>query len=330
MYFKENIPILLLFAAFNIVILLIGILDSSIPNVAVTYIFLFNLLIFVVYMIWDYMRKRSFNNELLKLGSLNDIAVMSKGNTPAQRHIYVKLDELRVEHQHTVDKESRKTRENLDELTRFIHDMKMPVTTMKLMIDDLDGSDRQKLSGEWTRLNGMLNEILYLKRLPNIKNDLYIEDIDIEKILNTSIKKLRDICMEKNIGFDIHLHEKNVHTDRKWLQFVMDQIITNSVKYSSDNDIVIKSQVTAGRMQLSVTDYGRGIKEKDIHRIFEAGFTSTSDHHDDQSTGMGMYLTKEVCVALAINIDVTSVYGDYTTVTLTFSKANEFSKITMK
>ena len=74
----------------------------------------------------------------------------------------------------------------------------------------------------------------------------------------------------------------------------------------------------------------RGIKEKDIHRIFEAGFTSTSDHHDDQSTGMGMYLTKEVCVALAINIDVTSVYGDYTTVTLTFSKANEFSKITMK
>src|SRR5699024_1198 len=94
MYFKENIPILLLFAAFNIVILLIGILDSSIPNVAVTYIFLFNLLIFVVYMIWDYMRKRSFNNELLKLGSLNDIAVMSKGNTPAQRHI--RSEERRV------------------------------------------------------------------------------------------------------------------------------------------------------------------------------------------------------------------------------------------
>ena len=330
MYFKENIPILLLFGVFNMVILLIGFLDNSIPNIAVTYIFLFNLLIFIVYIIWDYTRKQSFNNELLKLGSLNDIAVMSKGNTPAQRHIYETLEELRTEHQNTVDKESRKTRENLDELTRFIHDMKMPVTTMKLMIDDLKGPDRQKLAGEWTRLNGMLNEILYLKRLPNIKNDLYIENMSLETILNTSIKKLRDICMEKNIGFDIHLHEKNVHTDRKWLQFVMDQIITNSVKYSSDNDIVIKSQVTAGRMQLSVTDYGRGIKEKDIHRIFEAGFTSTSDHHDDQSTGMGMYLTKEVCDALAINIDVTSVYGDYTTVTLTFSKANEFSKITMK
>src|SRR5699024_1429810 len=183
MYFKENIPILLLFAAFNIVILLIGILDSSIPNVAVTYIFLFNLLIFIVYMIWDYTRKRSFNNELLKLGSLNDIAVMSTGNTPAQRHIYVQLDELRVQHQHTVDKESRRTGEKLAEMARFSHDMKMPVTTMKLMIDALDGSDRQKLSGGWTRLNGMLNEILYLKRLPNIKNDLYIEDIDIEKIL---------------------------------------------------------------------------------------------------------------------------------------------------
>ena len=330
MYVKENIPVFLLFLSFNATILLIGYLDNSIPHVAVIYIFLFNLLIFLVYIIWDYGRKKSFSSDFRNLETLDDVVGIAEGNTPQQRVIYEKLDEMRLTHQLELDKESQKTRENLDELTRFIHDMKMPVTTMKLMIDDLNDVERSKINAEWTRLNSMLNEVLYLKRLPNIKNDLYIEQINLAELLNTSIKKLRDICIKKNIGFDIQLHEKEIHTDRKWMQFVLDQIITNSVKYSEDNDIVISSQVIKKQMILKVTDYGRGIKEKDIGRIFEAGFTSTSNHDDEQSTGMGLYLTKEVCEVLGINIDVKSVYGDYTTVTLTFNQANEFTKITMK
>lgn len=330
MYVKENIPVFLLFLGFNSAILLIGYIDNSIPNVAVIYIFFFNLLILLVYIIWDYTRKKSFSSDFLNLETLDDAVVMSEGNTPMQRKVYQKLDELRLAHQRELDKESQKTRENLDELTRFIHDMKMPVTTMKLMIDDLNGTERHKLSTEWTRLNSTLNEVLYLKRLPNIKNDLYIEQINLAELLNTSIKKLRDICLQKNIGFDIRLHEPEVHTDRKWMQFVLDQIITNSVKYSKDEDIVISGQVIKKQMILTVTDYGRGIKEKDAGRIFESGFTSTSDHDDDQSTGMGLYLTKEVCDVLGINIDVQSVYGEYTTITLTFNQANKFTEITMK
>ena len=330
MYVKENIPVFLLFLVFNAVILLIGYIDNSIPNVAVIYIFLFNLFIFIIYIAWDFIRRKRFNNDFQNLETLDDVVGMAPGTTPVQREIYAKLDEMRLTHQHELDKESQKTRENLDELTRFIHDMKMPVTTMKLMIDDLDGAERNKISTEWTRLNSMLNEVLYLKRLPNIKNDLYIEQINLAELLNASIKKLRDICMKKNIGFDIRLHESEVHTDRKWMQFVLDQIITNSVKYSEDNDIVINGQVIKKQMIVKVTDYGRGIKEKDVGRIFESGFTSTSDHDDEQSTGMGLYLTKEVCDVLGVNIDVQSVYDEYTTVTLTFNQANEFTEITMK
>ena len=330
MYIKENIPVFLLFSVFNLVILLIGFIDNSIPNIAVLYIFIFNLLIFIIYIVWDLIRRKQFTSDLAHLESLDDVVGMSSGSTPEQRMIYDKLDELRRTHQNELDRESQRTRENLDELTRFIHDMKMPVTTMKLMIDDLDGAERNKISTEWTRLNSMLNEVLYLKRLPNIKNDLYIEQINLAELLNASIKKLRDICMKKNIGFDIRLHESEVHTDRKWMQFVLDQIITNSVKYSEDNDIVINGQVIKKQMIVKVTDYGRGIKEKDVGRIFESGFTSTSDHDDEQSTGMGLYLTKEVCDVLGVNIDVQSVYDEYTTVTLTFNQANEFTEITMR
>lgn len=330
MYIKENTPVFLLFGGFNLLILLIGFIDNSIPNVAVLYIFFFNLLIFITYIAWDFIRRKQFTSGFQNLTSLDDIVGMPPGNTPEQRMIYEKLDEMRLAHQHELDRESQRTRENLDELTRFIHDMKMPVTTMKLMIDDLNGEQKTKLNAEWTRLNSMLNEVLYLKRLPNIQNDLYIEEINLAELLNTSIKKLRDICMQKNIGFDIELSEPVVHTDRKWMQFVLDQIITNSVKYSENNDIVIHGNMADEQMKLTITDYGRGIKQKDIDRIFESGFTSTSNHDDAQATGMGLYLTKEVCDVLDINIEASSQYGEFTTVTLTFNQANEFTRITMK
>ena len=208
--------------------------------------------------------------------------------------------------------------------------MKMPVTTMKLMIDDLEGTDHDKLASEWTRLNNMLNEVLYLQRLPNIKNDLYIERLNINDLVKRSILKLRSICIRKNIGFDVNFQTDYIYSDKKWLQFVIDQILANCVKYSSDNDIVIVGIMEDEHFKLSVTDFGRGIKAKDIDNIFQAGFTSTSDHDDDQSTGMGLYLSKEVCDILNIKLTAQSEYQEYTTMTLSFNKANNFSNITMK
>ena len=330
MYVKENIPVFLLFLVFNAVILLIGYIDNSIPNVAVIYIFLFNLLIFIIYIAWDFIRRKRFNNDFQNLETLDDVLGMAAGNTPVQREIYAKLDEMRLTHQHELDKESQKTRENLDELTRFIHDMKMPVTTMKLMIDDLDGAERNKISTEWTRLNSMLNEVLYLKRLPNIKNDLYIESIDLNTLLNNSIRKLREVCIQKNIGFDIDVQENMVYTDMKWCQFIIDQLITNGVKYSENNDIVICSSTVDGFTRLTITDYGRGIEKRDLERIFEAGFTSTENHDDEQATGMGLYIAKNVAETLNVKLTAASSYGEYTTMILEFNKENKFTHLTAK
>ena len=330
MYFKENISVIILFLIMNSFIVLVGLVDSGIPNVSIIYLVLFNLLILVIYLAWDFNRKRVFSKEFDGLMTLNDIEGINKPHVNAQKQVYEKLDELRTYHQTLLEEEAGKTKENLDELTRFIHDMKMPVTTMKLMIDDLEGTDHDKLASEWTRLNNMLNEVLYLQRLPNIKNDLYIERLNINDLVKRSILKLRSICIRKNIGFDVNFQTDYIYSDKKWLQFVIDQILANCVKYSSDNDIVIVGIMEDEHFKLSVTDFGRGIKAKDIDNIFQAGFTSTSDHDDDQSTGMGLYLSKEVCDILNIKLTAQSEYQEYTTMTLSFNKANSFSNITMK
>ena len=330
MYFKENISVIILFLIMNSFIVLVGLVDSGIPNVSIIYLVLFNLLILIIYLVWDFNRKRVFSKEFDGLMTLNDLEGIDKPYVKAQKQVYEKLDELKIYHQTLLEEEAGRTKENLDELTRFIHDMKMPVTTMKLMIDDLEGTDHDKLASEWTRLNNMLNEVLYLQRLPNIKNDLYIERLNINDLVKRSILKLRSICIRKNIGFDVNFETDYIYSDKKWLQFVIDQILANCVKYSSDNDIVIVGIMEDEHFKLSVTDFGRGIKAKDIDNIFQAGFTSTSDHDDDQSTGMGLYLSKEVCDILNIKLTAQSEYQEYTTMTLSFNKANSFSNITMK
>lgn len=330
MYFKENISVSILFLVMNAFIVLIGLLDRGIPNVSIIYMILFNLLVFIIYLAADYIRKKQFQNDFDALTSLNEVEAIDRPSVKNQSDVYDKLDELRIYHQSVLEDEAGRTKENLDELTRFIHNMKMPVTTMKLMIDDLDGEDHDKLKREWTRLNNMLNEVLYLQRLPNIKNDLYIEKFNVNDLIKHAILKLRSVCMEKNIGFDVELNSELVYSDKKWLQFVLDQILTNSVKYSSDNDIKIVGDIVDSHYQLSITDYGRGIKNKDINRIFESGFTSTSNHDDEQATGMGLYLSEEVCKVLNISLSAESTFGEYTTMTLKFQKANTFSDSTMK
>ncbi|WP_027963755.1 sensor histidine kinase [Halalkalibacillus halophilus] len=327
MYMKQILPWLILFIGFNLSILLLGLLDTDIPNFSVIYIVIMNTVILSLFLLWDFSRGRNYWRELMKIEKIDETDSLPEPETPYQQRLNDQLSVMKRHHNQILESESKKTAENLDELTRWIHDMKMPMTTMKLLIDDLDRSKGARLEEEWLRLDATLNEMLFERRLVNISNDLYIETVDIEEILSNTIRKLRTICIEKGIGFDIELNITHIETDLKWFSFMVDQIIGNSVKYSRDSDITISSDVSEGWAKLEITDYGRGIKAEDLPRVFEAGFTSTSDHGDMRATGMGMYLTKEAANAMDIAIDITSIYGEGTTITLTFPKKNTFQQV---
>jgi OmpR family two-component system bacitracin resistance sensor histidine kinase BceS len=216
-----------------------------------------------------------------------------------------------------------------DELLSWIHEVKTPLTAMHLMIDRLDDELlKSHLTYEWLRIHLLLDQQLHQRRMPFIENDLYIEKTDLETIIFDEIKTLRSWCIQKRIGFDIQLDVTEVLSDAKWLAFIMRQLLTNSIKYSENSDIMIYSHERAGQTVLEVQDSGRGIDPKDLSRIFDKGFTSTTNHRDSAATGMGLYLTKNAAEPLFISIDVKSELGTGTTVTLTFPKRNDFVNIT--
>ena len=187
---------------------------------------------------------------------------------------------------------------------------------------------KSHLKYEWLRIHLLLDQQLHQKRMSFMENDLYIEDTDLESVIFQEIKTLQSWCIQKGIGFDIQLEVTNVLSDAKWLAFMIRQLLTNAVKYSSLTDIAILSEKRNGKVTLIIQDFGRGIDSRDLPRIFEKGFTSTTDHHDHASTGMGLYLTKRVSEPLLISIDIDSKRGEGTTVTLTFPEKNDFVQLT--
>ena len=216
-----------------------------------------------------------------------------------------------------------------DELLSWIHEVKTPLTAMQLMIDRLDNETmKSHLIYEWLRIHLLLDQQLHQKRIPFIENDLYIEITDLKVLITKEIKDLQSWCIQKGIGFDLHLEVTEVLSDAKWLAFIIRQLLTNAVKYSEASDIIIKSYQQDEQTILEVEDFGRGIDPKDLPRIFDKGFTSTTKHQDNAATGMGLYLAKKAAKPLLIHIDVHSKLGEGTTFTLTFPKRNEFVHIT--
>lgn len=199
---------------------------------------------------------------------------------------------------------------------------------MHLIMETIDDQSlKSRLDYEWLRVHLLLDRQLHQKRMSFIENDLSLEALELKPLIFKELKDLQSWCIPKGIGFDIQLEAGEVLSDAKWLSFIMRQLLTNAVKYSEASDILIKSYEQDGQVHLAVQDFGRGIDPKDIPRVFDKGFTSTTEHHDQAATGMGLYLAKKAAKPLLIHIEVDSKPGTGTTFTLIFPKRNEFSRV---
>ncbi|MFD6206959.1 sensor histidine kinase [Peribacillus sp. NPDC060253] len=328
-YFAERISWITFYIFLHLFIIFVAFLDSAIPLKPILYIVFLSLILFSIFLIFRYKKETFFYKSLEAREGNLDITNIAGPESP-----FEKIIENSIINQTELLKQSasigRMTLEQeKDELLSWIHEVKTPLTAMHLMIDRLDDDLlKSHLTYEWLRIHLLLDQQLHQRRMPFIENDLYIENADLEIIIFDEIKTLQSWCIQKGIGFDIQLDVTEVLSDAKWLAFIMRQILTNSIKYSENADITINSYIQDEQTILEVKDSGRGIDPKDLPRIFDKGFTSTTNHRDNAATGMGLYLTKNAAASLLITIDVKSELGVGTIMTLTFPKRNEFVNIT--
>ncbi|MGG1514448.1 sensor histidine kinase [Paenibacillus oryzisoli] len=330
-YLIERLSWLLMFAVAQVLVLLIAYLDYAIPFEPLLYIVFLTTLLFVIFLTWRYKKETSFIKRLQDWENSLDVSGIGEASSPFERTIEQALTDQTNRLRQLASQQQIALEQEKDELLSWIHEVKTPLTAMHLMIGRLgDEALKASLTFEWLRIHHLLDQQLHQQRLPSIENDIFIENVDLEPLLYMEIKSLQSWCMQKGIGFDVQLDAAEALSDAKWLAFIVRQILTNAVKYSDKEapDIIVRSFSQDERVVFEVADFGRGIDPKDLPRIFDKGFTSTTWHQDSAATGMGLYLAQKAAHSLHIRISVQSEVGSGTTVTLYFPKPNELVRLT--
>lgn len=328
-YIVERLSWILLFVFMQLLILFVGFVDASIPFSSLIYVVFLSILVFAGFLAWRYPRETRFYRSLEAWDLDIGLGSLAEAESPLE-HMVEEAVTLQNEKftgemsRHLIGVEQEK-----DDLLSWIHEVKTPMTTMRLMIDRL-GDERLKreLKVEWLRIHLLLDQQLHQRRIPSMENDLYIESCQLEPVVNQEIRELQSWCMQKGIGFDVDLPVGEVLSDAKWLGFILRQVLSNAVKYSDSSDVSVTSRVDGQqRVVLEIRDQGRGIDPKDLPRVFDKGFTSTTDHQNQAASGMGLYLAQKAADSLHMITRLHSKPGEGTTVSLTFPKKNDMVEL---
>ncbi|HJF31391.1 MAG TPA: sensor histidine kinase [Sporosarcina psychrophila] len=216
-----------------------------------------------------------------------------------------------------------------DYTAAWVHEVKAPLTAMKLVIEaNRSEPALQKIELEWLRVHLLIDQQLYISRLPSLESDYVVENSNIHQLVAAEVRELASWCRQKNIAIEFE-EDREVVTDSKWCRFIIRQVLTNAVKYSpAGATIWITTNVMAsGNVVLAIKDEGPGIPSHDLPRLFDKGFTGGTGRLHNAATGLGLYLAKTVADKIGITLTAQSEIGQGTTIQLTFTIGNEFDSV---
>ncbi|MEK1665993.1 histidine kinase GraS/ApsS [Staphylococcus aureus] len=309
----------------NILMLGISLIDYDFPIDSLFYIVSLNLSLTLIFLILTFFKEVKLYRHFEKDKEIEEIKHKDLAETPFQRHTVDYLYRQILAHKDKVVDQQLQLKMHEQTITELVHDIKTPVTAMKLLIDQEENQERkQALLFEWSRINSMLDTQLYITRLESQRKDMFFDYVSLKRMVIDEIQLTRHISQVKGIGFDIDFKVDNhVYTDIKWCRMIIRQILSNALKYSENYNVDISTELIDQHVALIIKDRGRGISKKDMPRIFERGFTSTANRNETTSSGMGLYLVDSVKDQLGIQLQVTSTIGKGTTVKLIFPLQNE-------
>lgn len=218
------------------------------------------------------------------------------------------------------------SQKNINDFKEFvevwIHEVKIPISSMVLKCHNNKEKYDKSFFTQIRRLDNNIDEILYYVRSEDTEKDFIITEIDLKEVVRNISLKNKDDLLENNIEFEVDLKAINVNSDKKWLEFIINQIINNSIKYKKESESIIKieSIENKDKVILEIYDNGIGIPAKDLKRVFNKSFTGTNGRDKVKSTGMGLYIIKNLCNKLGHNISIESKENEYTKVILEFGK----------
>lgn len=321
LFFREHLR-LIFFQVFQLLfILFILLLDGYVKNSVLIYMFVLSIGLLAIYLFITYIRSREFYLHLEKpMETLEDSLVdfhetpISEAYAEAMQSQYRMYQQMILEHE-------RKKDEHVTFMNQWVHQMKTPLSVIQLLVQDEDEPPFPSLREEAERIGRGLEMVLHTSRLEVFERDFRVDSVELKPIVQKVIQENKTYFIRNQVYPDVQISEGlYVKSDTKWLPFMLDQIITNAIKYSAGS----KQKITISAIQqdkeviLNITDRGIGIPEADIKRVFRPFFTGENGRKYRESTGMGLYLVQQISEKLEHQVNITSKVGEGTTVSLIF------------
>lgn len=232
------------------------------------------------------------------------------------------LEQQEREHIRALNEVQAKQREHYDFIVSWFHEVKTPIAVLRLM--QQTEIDPKSLEEELSRIEHYVDQALYYAKLDSFHQDYEIVNVDLALLAKDVVKAHSKTFISKKIRMQLDVQSMTVQSDAKWLHFILNQLVTNSLKYTDDHgEISISTRITQQERQLVLRDNGIGVEPKDLPRIFNRGFTGSNGRTHMKSTGMGLYLAQELSKKLGHYITCESEVGRYTEFVVHFPRSHD-------
>jgi len=283
---------------------------SNLPLEPILYASLLFLYIGIIYWVIDFYFYMKRFRTLIKLQRTITIKIddlPSPTNTIEQQ--YEEL--IRILHQEknrlSLQADSKLT-DLMDYFTQWTHQIKTPIAAMRLLLQSKSNEQNIELEMELFKIEQYVEFVLQYLRLDHMSSDFVLKQYDLNEIVKQAIRKQAKMFIRKKISLHFTEIQCQVLTDEKWLLFVIDQLLSNAIKYTQKGSISIYME-QGDRKILVIEDTGIGISEEDLPRVFEKGFTGYNGRVFNTSTGIGLYLCKKILTKLSHQISIESEVG---------------------
>lgn len=332
LFLKDKFVFILLFFLFFFLLILLF-FAFKVP-VVLSNVVLFSMLIFgVLALFLDYFRKKSFYNTfLLNLEHLDKkylvLETLERPRFYEGQLFYDAFYEINKAMNEYIKNYEFQMNDFKEYIEMWIHEVKIPIASLILMHHN-HGNMPKEYVGQVKKLDNYIDQILYYVRSENFEHDFVISEVPLDKVLKNVNLKNKDDYLENDIHLSVSNVRYSVFSDAKWLEFIINQLINNSIKYQRNHverEIRITGEDYPDFFVLSIYDNGIGIPPRDIARVFEKSFTGENGRTHSKSTGMGLYIAKKLCTKLGHKIEISSEVSDHTIVKISFAK-NHFYQI---
>lgn len=329
-YLKDKLyAIILTLFAFVIVLFIFFAFKVDKGVITATYFVLG--LLFISLLLVDYFRKRRFYINLLSNIELLDksylvLETLTMPEFYEGELLYQALYEINKSMSENINKIEEQWYDFKEYIEMWIHEVKIPLSTLILISNNHNDKFDKKTKVQLKRLEDYVDQVLYYARSENAEKDYLIKEINLSKVIkNVGLKNMDDL-LENKIDYIVDnaaAANVTVLTDSKWLEFILGQIINNSIKYKRNIEgsyIRISVKDEKNKTTLIIEDNGIGIKESDIKQVFDKTFTGENGRIKGRSTGMGLFISKNMCEKLGHKIEIESEEDKYTRVYISFAK----------